>query len=403
MDFELTEEQKSIKALVREFCKREVDANRLQEIADAAADATSVEEVRANVPYDLLEKANEIGLRQLTVPERYGGAGAGWLTRVIAAEEAGYWSSAMARLLSIMWKYSADMAVSGTKEQQDWFFSQIMENPRLYLAAAISEPDGSTDIFLPYNEPGVAMRTLAHKEGYEWVINGNKMYCSGGAGADLILVSVRTDKNGPITESMSQFWVEKDTPGLEMTLNKLIAADMTGNVQIHFDNVRVPERNLVGEVNKAWKMMSSRVGGMFTHYAGLLGASQRIYELMKDYAKERIGGGRPIFEHTNIGAMIAEARINLEATRALFYRAAWQADHEEQTTGSGAVDPFWGYACNYYYKKMALRFCEIGAEVYAGMAIVKGMPFESYIRYLYGIHHGGSTPNMNLIKCMPYL
>jgi alkylation response protein AidB-like acyl-CoA dehydrogenase len=189
-----------------------------------------------------------------------------------------------------------------------------------------------------------------------------------------------------------------------MKLNQMIAGDMTGNVRIKFTDVRVPESSLVGKINKASKsLVNTASAEKLIHFYGLLGFSQKLYEAIRDYAKKRIQGGKPIIEHPNIGAMIAEAAVNLEATRALMYRAAWEYNKGEKTTGSVFLNPLWGCFCNYYYKKMALRLCEIGAEVYAGVGTLKEMPLESYVRYLYGMLAGGSTPNMNLIKCIPYL
>lgn len=405
MDFQLSEEQNQIKALIRDFCKREVDDKRLWEIAQTAA-TSNVEELRANMPWDLVEKSHEVGLRQLAVPEKYGGGGfglGGWLTRTLAAEEAGYSGGQFGRLMTIPWKFCGDIDSCASEEQKDWFFKRFMENHRMYVAASISEPEGMTDISLPYDEPGVAMKTHAYKDGNEWVINGDKMWCSAGAVADLILVSARTDKKGPISKSMTQFWVESDQPGIEMELNRIMVADMTGNVQIHLDNVRVPEDHVMGEINEAWEVMHSRLGAKMIHFASHIGRTQKMYEQIMDYAKERIQGGKPIIQHPNVAALLAEAAVNLEATRALFYKAAWECDQEEKATGRGTVNPKWGDFCNYYYKKMTIRFCEIGVEILGGMSVSKDFPFERFVRSAWARLHGGSTPMTNLIKCAPYL
>lgn len=403
MDFEFTEEQKGIKALIRDFAKREVDPKRMGELADRAAAAKSVEELRDIMPWDLYEKLHDVGLRQLAVPEKYGGASAGWVTRCMGAEEAGYSGGILCRLLSMPWKFCADIADCASPKDQEAFFPEFMADKRQFLAGGISEPEGMSDICLPYDEPGVAMRSYAERNGDDWIINGDKMFCSGGGIAQKIKIAVRTDRKGPVTKSVSEFWITPDMPGVELELNQLIAGDITGNVQIHLDNVRVPEKNRVGKVNEQWPIIESRLAGKLIHFAGLIGLSQKLFESARDYAKERIQGGRPIIEHPNIAALLAEADVNLRATRALFYQVCWEYDEYQKATGSGVVNPVGGLYCNYYYKHMAARMCEIAAEVYAGMASVKGMPVESYVRYYYGMQHGGSTPILNLMKATHFL
>ena len=219
----------------------------------------------------------------------------------------------------------------------------------------------------------------------------------------MFLVSARTDKSGPLSKSMSQFWVERRAAGLEIEINRLELEDIFGNVQLHLDDVRVPESHVVGEINKQWQVAISRLGGKLIIYACVVGSCQRMYERIRDYAKERIQGGKPIIQHANIGAIVAEAAVNLEATRALFYRAAWEYDQSEKRSGSGVINPFWADACNAFYKKMAVRLCEIGADVFAGVGASRDMPLGKFIRNIYAVYHGGSTPNMNLFKCVPYL
>lgn len=394
MNFEITEEQKSMVALIRDFCKREVDVKYMQELADRAQLAKNVQELRDNMPWDLIEKLNDVGLRQLCIPERYGGGGVDWVTRLLVAEEAGRSGGGQfARLITIPWKACIDIATCAGKELQDWFFPQFMESRKMFVSGAISEPQGMTDISLPYDEPGVALRTLAVKDGDEWVVNGDKMFCTSGGVDSFIVLTVRTDKKGPVTKSASQFLISTDSPGIEMEVNHFIGGDITGNVQIHFTDFRVPEFRLMGKVNQAMSVMPTRLASKLIHFGTLLGWSQRIFEGMVDYAKQRIQGGKPIYQHPNISAMLGEAGANLEALRALMYRAAW-----EYRSDKAAMNPIWGIYCNYYYKRMALRLCELADEIYAGVGATREMPLEGYVRNLFGMLHGGSTMNLNLIK-----
>lgn len=400
LNFEYTEDQKQIIQLIKDFSEKEVDHEDLAERAEKAASAKTIEELRALKPVELLKKLHAVGLRQLAVPEKYGGGGhTDWLTLTIACEKAGYYGGFVDRQLSIPWKYCSDISVMGTPEQQDWFYEKFMADPTLFLAGSISEPEGMSDILMPYDKPGAAMNTTAVKDGDEWVITGDKMFCSGGGVADYILAGVRTDKNAPLSQGFSRMWVAKDSPGLSMTMNRLTMADVSGNVQVSYDNVRVPESQVVGEVNKAYPMLDIRLANKSIHFAGQLGKSQKVVEDLADYAKQRVAGGKPIIQHPNVAALLGEAATIVEQARSHFYRAAWECDKAEKEGGPLAVNPFWGKSCFVITKQMMLRISEIGTEIYGGIAGSIDMPFNKYVRTTYLINPGGGSPILNKIKC----
>lgn len=402
MDFELTEEQKQMKVLIKDFCQREVDPKRMKELVDKATTAKTIEELRAIQPLDLLEKLHEVGLHQLCVPAKYGGGDVthcGNATRAVAAEEFGYWAEPLARSVSKIWNLCSAMAIGkSAEEQKDWFFSEFMEDHTMQLGAVVSEPSGATDIHLPYDEPGVAMKTFAYKDGDEWVINGDKMFSHAGGVAGLIRVPARTDKHGPLSKSVTSFWVWKDTPGMTMIVNRMIIGELAGNVQTHFENVRVPEIQMIGEVNSgSGGVESYAFATKMVLWAELIGAARRLYEQIVEYAKERVQGGRPIIEHPNIAAMLGEIAVNLEATRSFLYRAAWECDQREKARAP--LNMFWTQGVTYLFKKMGLQLCEVASEIYGGIGGSVDMPLESFVRHLYLLLAGGSTTNMNAIKC----
>ena len=398
MDFTLTEEQMQIKALVKEFCEREVDIKRVAEIEDKAAKVKTVEELRSFQPVSLIKKLHDVGLRQLAVPAKYGGGGANHMTLTVVGEQAGY-SGTMMAILYIPWIVCYSLAHGlATEEQRDWFFTQFMENPTLDVAGTISEPSGGVDQHLPYDEPGVGMQTFAYKDGDEWVINGDKMFSSGAGTADLIQVAARTDKNGPVSQSFSWFWVRKDTPGVTISINRMIAANVAGgNVQVCYENVRVPESHLIGEVNKGYLSLGNTLAVKMCGYASMFGETQRLYEHMRDYAKQRVQGGKPIIQHSSIASMLGELAMNIEATRAFLYRAAWENDQRQKA--GAPVNLFWGQAGTCLCKKMAWRLCEIAPRIYGGIAGSVDLPFESFVRRTFLLQAGSMPINMNEIKC----
>ena len=400
MNFELTEEQKQIKSLTRQFCEREVDMKRLAEIAEKTSKAKSVEETRALQPLELWDKLHEVGLRQLAVPKKYGGTAPetdGSLIRAVAAEEVGYSAGPLGHPLGMLWFVCRSMATNKyiTEEQREWFFSRFMENPRLMVGGTMSEPAGATDVHLPYDEPGAVGKVYAHKDGNEWVINGEKMFSSSSGVADIIQAYVRTNKEGPLSESMTIFWVLKDSPGLTYQPNRLIATGFTGNTQLLYEDVRVPESNMIGQLNKGYSIIESIFTSKWTATAPMLGTMQKLYEHMRDFASHRIGGGKPIIEHTNVASKLGELATGIEALRALLYKTAWETEQAEK---AGRICWFWNLAYYTQCKKLAWRFCDIAPDIYGGIVASLDFPIEGFLRGVYVTRAAGLTLEMQLIK-----
>jgi alkylation response protein AidB-like acyl-CoA dehydrogenase len=394
----LTENQLQIKSLIKEFCKREVDPKKMMELSDKATKSKTIEELRSYQPKELIDKLFQVGLLQLTVPIEYGGGGADFLTRVIALEQAGYSGGLVGPILSTVWMYCSNLRCRLVpKAQQDWIFTQFMKNRGLELAEADSEPAGCTDIHWGYDGPRAEMNVTAEKTGNEWVINGNKMFCSSGGVADYIMVYCRTDKTKPISQGVSYIWVKKDTPGMTMEPNRMISDLIGGNVQIHFDNVRVPDYHLVGEVNKGFAIKKSSAYYRMLPMVVMLGSAQRLYEQIREYAKERVQGGKPIIEHSMVANMLGEMAVTLEANRALTRMAAWECDQRDNA--GLPINIFWEEAVRYAMKKMCWRLSEIASEIYGGMAASLDMPVESFVRRAFRMLHTGSCTEINAVFC----
>jgi acyl-CoA dehydrogenase len=406
MDFSFTEEQKQIKALAKEFCQREADLKRFEEIAAKTFEARTVEELRAVFPYDLLEKLHQVGLRQLSVPQKYGGTAPEMdvnLTLTMAAEEVGYWGGRIVDPLMIPWLFLRGIATCRyvTDEQRQWIFSKFIENPRLVIATSVGEPAGGTDIHLPYDEGGGSiLKVTAMKDGNEWVINGDKTFCSNGGTADFIMLAARTDKEAPVSRAMTFFWVPTDVQGITLTPNKMLTLEFGGNCQTHYDNVRVPESNLIGEVNKGFSVIESFFEAHLPGVSGSVGVMQRIYEHMREYAKQRISGGKPIIEHTSVASKLGEMAVNLEALRSLLYRGAWEIDQVEKAGGRalGESNWFWFTASYAFFKQVSWRFCELATDIYGGMSASVDLPLAEFLKHIFYIRAAGLTVDVELIR-----
>jgi alkylation response protein AidB-like acyl-CoA dehydrogenase len=392
----LTEEHKSLAMLMKEFCEREVDLKALNEIADKPipSNATSAD-LRARMPWDLLSKAHDAGLRQLTVPTEYGGGGYedDHIAQGVAAEVAGFYGGQFGRLMTITWKQAYAFKY-GPKAIEDEVLNDFMKDRKTMMAASITEPNSGSDFLMPYDEPGAAGQYFARREGNDWIINGDKMFCTAGGVSNYVTIMVRTDPKGPLSKSVTQFVFPTKTPGWSVSrVNDMMGNELVTNVQMRFENCRLPDRYRVSPVNGAFDVLRSRLAGKALHMFAVLGWAERAYEDMKDYAKARIQGGKPIIQHNNVGQMIAEADCLLKTARLQLYQNAWEC------MGEGQLIPVLGwYYINYYIKKVLMRVIEIGLEVYGGMAPQKELTFEHWARVHLSIMHGGSTGVLSLVK-----
>jgi alkylation response protein AidB-like acyl-CoA dehydrogenase len=399
LDFNLpyfTDEQRSLGMLMKEFCEREVDMKTLNDRADQPIPPKATPaELRSRLPFDLMSKAHDAGLRQIVVPTEYGGGGYedDYIAQGMMAEIAGYQGGEFARLMTVPWKHIISLTFA-PKEIASEVISDFMTDRTTMLAASITEPNSGSDMLVPYDEPGVAGQMLAKKDGDNWILNGDKMFCTAGGVSNYVLVTVRTDPKGPISKSVTQFAVPTKTKGWSINrVNDMMGNELVSNVQMHFENVVIPDKNRLTPVNGTYEHVKSRLAAKAIHLFGHLGWAERMWEDMKEYAKTRIQGGKPIIQHPNVGMLIAETDTLLYTWKLLQYQDAWA------TMGKGAEKQVLGwYRINWFGKKVLERVIQVGLEVYAGIGVQKELTFEHFVRVSQSMFHGGSTGILSLVK-----
>lgn len=396
----LNDEHKSLVMLMKEFCEREVEIDKLNELADKPIPPDSTwEDLRASLPWDLISKSHDAGLRQISVPEEYGGGGYGsdLIALGACAETAGYYGGQLGRIFTIIWKPLADLQFF-PKHLQEEIYPIFMQERKTLLAASITEPNSGSDMLLPYDEPGAAGMYFARQDGEDWILNGEKMWCEGAAVANYIVLNVRTEPNGPITKSLTSFLFPTDTPGWSIRVNDMMGNEIFPNAQQHYENCRISDRYRITPVNRGFEAMRYRFSGVTLHLFAMLGWAEKTWEEIRQYAKTRIQGGKPIIQHNNVGMMVAEADATLRCFKLLLYQNAYEC----MSKGKNA-SPLVTYHLNWYLKKMINRLVEIGLDVYGGMGPQKEMNFEHWIRVHLSLTHGGSTGTMNLVKAAKLL
>jgi alkylation response protein AidB-like acyl-CoA dehydrogenase len=209
-----------------------------------------------------------------------------------------------------------NVARKGTEEQKRHWLPKLLSG-EIKMSISMSEPDAGSDIG--------AMRTSARREGNDYVISGQKLWATGaGAKGNVINVYVKTDPKANIRQGMSLFLVDNTAKGLELKKLDMLGRRCTGTYEIFFNDVRVPAERLVGGENRGWDcVLSGLQVERITSAAGNVGAAQACLDLAVEYARERKQFGRPIGTNQAIAHLLADMATEIEAARALTWRAAW--------------------------------------------------------------------------------
>lgn len=357
MKFDLTEEQIHIKNAVRDFCQKEFKLEQAIEL-----------DKKEEYPLELYKKAAKLGFTSIAFPEEYCGQGRGLLETCIVVEELCRGDSSLGVAISSGNFGSEFILTHGTKEQKEKYLPPTCKGDFI-SAAAFTEPNVSGSEI-------TRMETTATKYGNEWWINGQKTFITNATTADFIIVLTQTDtKIRPTHRGETLFVVDKGSPGLEATKlhNKMgIRASITG--ELNFENVKVTDSNVVGELNKGFYYSmeffdKTRVGVA----AQAIGMAQGAWEIAFKYAKQREAFGMPIMQHEAIGVTLAEMATKIEAARLLTYKAA-------QLVDDGKMDPMATAMAKYYASHVAMEATNTAIQTLGGYGYFGEYRVEKYHR-----------------------
>jgi len=354
MDFSLTEDQKMLKTMLRDFATRE-----LEPIA-AQIDET------AEFPAEQVKKIADLGLMGLTIPEEYGGSGKGMVDFCIAVEELARASAAVASYFRISLSLAIPpIAMYGNDEQKRRWLVPHANGEKL-ACYALTEAGAGSD--------PAALETTATKKGDGYVLNGNKLFISIGAEAEIIVVFATIDKSLR-HRGVTAFVVEKGTPGFsvgkhedKMGFRGLSATELV------FEDCFVPKENLLGEEGKGFRIALEALDeSRVTVGAEAVGIAQAAFEAAVSYAKDRQQYGRRIADFQAIQWMLADMATQIEAARLLNYQAAYLHDQGLPYIKESAMAKVFASEVSSFVTNKAI-------QIHGGYGYTKDYPVERYLR-----------------------
>lgn len=348
-EFELSEEQKMLREMVRDFTNTEIKplARRIDE--------------EERIPPELIDKLRELGILGAAFPAEYGGGGFGEVGYCLIQEEISRGCLSTATFIGAHQSIGANaIYIGGSEYLKKKYLTQLAEG-KMIGAFALTETLAGSDSF--------NLRTKAHLDGTEWVINGEKLWITNGSLADVISVFARTEKG------ISGFVVETKTPGFNAgPPEKKMGIRGSVTAPITFENVRVPKENIIGDDGRGFLIaMKTLDAGRLGLGAACLGASKELLELSTRYAKERKQFDVTISQFEAIQFMLAEMATLIYAMESIIYRTAAAYDAGKPISRQSATVKLF---CSEGLSKIADR----AVQIHGGMGYSRELPIERFYR-----------------------
>jgi alkylation response protein AidB-like acyl-CoA dehydrogenase len=355
MDFQLSEDQRMVRDMVREFVDREVKP------------VAAKHDREHTFPMATAKRMGELGLLGITVPEKYGGPGADYVSFALVAEELARGDASH----SVIFGANASLSVGpilnfGTEEQKQKYLGKLSSG-RLLGCYALTEPESGSD--------AGSLRTSARREGDHYVVNGQKLFISNGAVADVCILFARTDPKSTDARGVSAFIVDTKAKGFKVGRNEQkLGLNASYTNQLFFEDMAVPAANRLGEEGEGFKIaMSTLDTGRIMAAAGSTGIARAAYEDSIAYSKERSQFGRPIATNQAIQWKLADMDVAIEAGRNLYLKAAWLKDQGQPYTHAAS-------RAKLFCSEMAMKATIDGVQIHGGNGYTKDYAVERYMR-----------------------
>ena len=299
-DFELTDSQKMVRTMARDFARKEITPNVQQWEKDG------------QYPKDIVTRMGELGFLGAFISEEYGGAGLDHLSYGIICEEIAYADWVCASIISVQNSLVENGILHfGTEEQKQRYLIPLAKG-ELQASSALSEPSGGTDL--------ASLQTTAKLDGDHYVLNGQKTFCSHASHTNVYFTLATVDKSLG-RKGICAFLVENPSPGMEVTPLNMSTMKRGNIAQIFFDDVRVPRENLLGEEGQGMRIVGADLAvGRFSVAARCVGQAQACLDAAINYAAQREIFGKKESEFQMVKQMIADMVVSVDTARLLVYR-----------------------------------------------------------------------------------
>ena len=347
--FGLSEEQRELQRLAREFAEKEIRPR------------AQHHDETGEFPREICQKAWELGLMNTHIPEEYGGLGLGVLDGALITEEMAAGCSGIATAMEANTLAEAPVIVGASDDQKKAWLAPMCDEFRL-AAYCVTEPDAGSDV--------AGMKSTARKVGGEYILSGSKMWITNGGVADWYFVVAYTDREKG-HRGMTAFVVPSDAAGIELGKKEQNMGQRASDTRaVTFHDVKVPEANRIGGEGQGWSLAMAA----FDHTrpvvaSGAVGVARSALEHALRYSTERETFGKPIARHQAIQFMIAEMARDVEAARLLVWKAAWKIDQGERNTLEAA------YA-KLFAADMVMRVTTDAVQVFGGYGFSREYPVE---------------------------
>ncbi|MCH7952686.1 MAG: acyl-CoA dehydrogenase family protein [Chloroflexi bacterium] len=355
MDYELSDAHKLIRNTAKRIAREKV-APRAAELDESGV-----------YPEDIFQVFAEAGLLGLTIPEQYGGSGAGFLALALAVEETAKYDNSCSLILLLSALSTQPINLSGSDEQKrEWLPKSA--SGAIKGAFCLTEPNTGSD--------AAALESRATKDGDDYVINGEKVFISGGDVADFVCFFAKTGENG--ASAISAFIVPTDSPGYSVPrCDRKMGVIGVPTANIVLQDCRVPAGLRIGEENRGFKtaMLTLNTCRPVVGARGL-GLAEGAIAYALDFARERKTFGQPLVNHQAIQFMLADAAIAIEGSRHLVYHAATLVDE-------GKYDRQWApylSIAKTYATETANKVASDAIQIMGAQGYMKDHPLERHFR-----------------------
>jgi acyl-CoA dehydrogenase len=359
MDFELTDEQKMLRDMVRRFVEEKLIPLEKEYLLQKREDRhlrTRHEILGRDKFLELQQEAKNIGLWSLWLPREFGGAELGLTEYLIVTEEL--------KKTFIWFEFGGDaplILLSQSKKLIDNYILPCIRGEKNYLNAfAQTEPDAGSD--------PAGMQTTARWDGKNWILNGTKTFIGEAEYDDFLLLPAVTDKSKG-HHGITLFVVDRETaarPGYKISRFIETIADDWTLCELVLDNCPVPAENVVGEVGEGFILAQKHliVRGRLHHGGWQLGQAGRCLKMAAEYAKSRVTFGKPLAERQAIQWMIADSAVDLHCTRWIAYHCAWKADRGDDVRLETAI-------VKLQADEMAFRVIDKAVQIFGALGLTK--------------------------------